>query len=92
MVPCCRFAMLSVLLLCLIASLRDATACTGAFYPTATLVTDSPLIFLGRIESVEEMPGESGGNPKVAYVKVLRVIAGPLVEGRLRVLSGPLRS
>ena len=83
----------------LAAILRGVDACTAEFYPTATLVTDSPLIFLGKIEAVEQPPRSNGRGgssdehpPTIATVRVLRVIHGSPAEGELRVFSGPLHS
>lgn len=66
-------------------------ACTMEIRPEATLITDSPWIFVGRIESVQIVE-EDGAHPQLATVRILKVIHGPEFANALRVRSGPLHS
>lgn len=90
-----------VLLIWLLSFALPAVACTLEFRPTEWIVTRSPLIFIGRIEEVQEFPKQhcftndvegSGDTPMLARVKVLRVLHGPPTEGEVRVHSGPLHT
>ena len=87
-----RLAATAVVLFSVVSLANTVSACTAETYPLATLVTDSPLILLGRIEAVEERAPSWGDVPMVASVRVLQVIHGPPMEGLLRIASGPLAS
>jgi hypothetical protein len=76
--------------------LQEALGCLGHYHSPDSLVADSPLIVIGKIESVKEMgskkcpidrPGWS-----VASVRILRTIKGSYNKQEVDIHSGPIES
>jgi hypothetical protein len=78
-------------------------ACLAEFRSMEFQVAHSPLIFVGRVEAVQNVPAPAQGpgslkrlpgegTPQIATVRVLRFIKGSAGRVAIRVHSGPVRS
>lgn len=80
------------------AAARPPSRCLGEYRSPDYLVGASPLIVIGTVEKVKELPvkerrGEEGADrPSEATVRISRILKGRFEESRVRVGSGPVES
>ena len=74
----------------------EARACLGHYCSPEQAATESSLIFVGKVESVQVLPVKNkewgDETPSVANVKILRVLHGSHGKPRVKVRSGPVAS
>lgn len=78
---------------------REARGCLCHYRSPDWQVAHSPLILIGRIEKVEDVPpdpemdGEGDrARPSLAHVRIQRILKGRYEQETVRVRSGPIRS
>lgn len=74
----------------------ESLACLAHYCSPEQIVTESPLIFVGTVESVKELLVEDkilgGDTPMMATVKIGRILKGSCRDASVNVMSGPVAS